>query len=380
MGRLEAYIVKGGRRLRLGYTTGSCAAGAASAAASMLLGGGVVRQVSLIPPKGIPLLLDVECTERGEGFVSCGVRKDAGDDPDATDGMLICAKLSRQPRGIAVLGGEGIGTVTKPGLQCPVGEAAINPVPRRMIREALENACAAHGYGGGLRAEIFAPRGAETAKRTYNPRLGIEGGISILGTSGIVEPMSEAALLDTVKAEIDMRRARGESVLLLVPGNYGGGFARERFGIGLDGAVKCSNLIGETLDYAVYSGYGKILLMGHAGKLVKLAAGIMHTHSSVADGRAEVLAAHAALCGADGAKIRALMGCVTVDAADTLLRGWELAGPVWESIARRVRFHLEHRMGGKAAIAFASFAASGVVMCSDNLPELVDAYKAQFKG
>jgi len=371
MRKLEQYIVKGGKRLRLGYTTGSCAAAAAAAAAAALLGGENPAVVRLRTPSGQELELDVEQLEARPESVTCAVQKDAGDDPDVTDGILVYAAVSKTEEGFAVRGGEGVGRITREGLQCPVGEAAINPVPRAMIRAALAEAARQHGYTGGLEAVVSIPAGVALAHRTFNPRLGITGGISILGTSGIVEPMSEDALVATIRAEIDTRQAVGQEVLLLTPGNYGRDFAQNAFSISLEEGVKCSNYIGEALDYAVYRGAGKILLIGHAGKLVKLAGGIMNTHSSLADARMEILACHGALIGLSTEQVRRIFSCVTVDAADRLLREWGADRAVWDSVAGRVQFQLEQRVAGKAEVAACAFCAGGVVMRTDGFHRLL---------
>jgi len=371
MGRLERYTVRGGSRLRKGYTTGACAAAAAKAAAVMLLDKELVSVVDLRLPSGILLELDVERVSRDQDAVTCGVRKDAGDDPDVTDGMLILATVSRCPSGIHVEGGQGVGRVTRRGLPRDVGEAAINPAPLEMIRGALAEAGFGRGYSGGFRAIIWAPQGEEIARRTFNSRLGILGGISILGTTGIVEPMSEAALVATIRAEIDVRREAGESVLLLTPGNYGREFARERFGVDLDEGIKCSNFVGEAIDYAVYRGFTKLALMGHGGKLVKLAGGIMNTHSAVADGRMEIIACHCALQGLDTGRVRRVFECATVDEADELLAGWRVGELVWKSIGERIRFQLEHRIAGRAEAVFGVFCRSGIVLQSEGLEDIL---------
>jgi len=373
MKRLERYTIRGSQRLRKGYTTGCCAAGAAKAAAEILLGGESISAVMLTAPAGIAL--EVESASYGGDCVSCAVRKDAGDDPDVTDGMLIFATVTRTPSGIQIEGGKGIGRATRKGLSVRVGHAAINPVPMRMIREALEQTAQKHAYAGGLRVVISAPDGEEVAERTFNSRLGIIGGISILGTTGIVEPMSEAALVASIRAEMDTRYAENSKAVLLVPGSYGRDFAFGRFGIDLDMGVKCSNFIGEALDYAVYRGFAHIVLMGHVGKLVKLAGGIMNTHSSIADARMEILACHCALCGLSSERVTQVFGCITVDEADALLREWGVHRQVWGSVAERVRFQLEYRLAGKAGGAFAAFSANGIVMSSDHLDAYIDMLK-----
>ena len=291
---MEEYIVKDGKKLRLGYTTGSCAAAAAKAAAVMLLTGRRLETVALLTPKGIRLELEVREVETGPGYVSCAIAKDAGDDPDVTNGALIFARVSRREEpGIVIDGGPGVGRVTKPGLDQPVGAAAINSVPRRMIRENLEEVCALADWSGGLEAVISVPEGERLAKKTFNPRLGIAGGISILGTTGIVEPMSDGALVGTIRAELSQRRAAGDRYVLLTPGNYGSEFIRD--GLGLDPAlaVQTSNFIGDALDLCRELGFSGALLVGHVGKLVKLAGGMLNTHSRWGDCRMEILAAHA---------------------------------------------------------------------------------------
>ena len=228
--------------LRYGYTTGSCAAGAAKAATLMLCTGRKVDRVPLMTPGGVLLELEVLDPVLDEKSASCAVRKDGGDDPDATSGLLIYARVQRISRGIQIEGGVGVGRVTKPGLDQPVGAAAINHVPRRMIQAAVQEAMA--GEPGGMEVTIYVPRGEEVGRKTFNPHLGIVGGISILGTSGIVEPMSQQALIDTTRVELNMRRALGDTDLLLTVGNYGDDFARYKLGLSLERRIKCSTLSG----------------------------------------------------------------------------------------------------------------------------------------
>ena len=350
---MDQYVVKNQKKLALGYTTGSCAAAASKAAAATLLTGEPVRQVQLMTPKGIELLLDVEDLTHAPDCVRCAVRKDAGDDPDITNGMLVYAAVRKIPQGIEIDGGEGVGRVTRPGLAHPVGTAAINPGPRRQIAQALEETAASCGYTGGFSVEISIPHGEETAARTFNPNLGIVGGLSVLGTSGIVEPMSEQALIDTIHLDIDTRHAAGERTLLLCPGNYGEDFARDTLGLDITRGVKCSNFIGEALDYAVYRGFSGVLLVGHAGKLIKLAAGVFQTHSAYADARQEIFASHAALCGASPDTVRALMEAVTVDACLEILQREQMDRQVLDSISHKILAHLTHRTSAKAGRPFA---------------------------
>ena len=295
---MEEYVIKDGKRLRLGYTTGSCAAAAAKAAAWMLLTGHEKRTIDLLTPKGVALTLDVLEITRTPDTVSCAIRKDSGDDPDVTHDTLVFAAVQRtETPGVTIDGGAGVGRVTKRGLDQPVGAAAINSVPRRMIRENVEEVMRLCDYRGGLAVMISVPEGEALAKKTFNPRLGIVGGISILGTTGIVEPMSEQALVDTIHVELRQRRVNGADYVLLTPGNYGADFIRASIGLDPRTAVLTSNFIGDALEHCRTLGFRGALLVGHIGKLVKLAGGMWNTHSKCGDCRMELIAAHAAALG-----------------------------------------------------------------------------------
>ncbi len=344
--KLEHYIQVGGQRLRCGYTTGTCAAAAARGAAELLLTGVAPDLLRVETPSGLTVEVEVEEARLLEGCARCAVRKDAGDDPDITNGVLVWATVERtEVPGVTIDGGEGVGRVTRPGLDQPPGAAAINSVPRRMITEQLESALQAVGASCGLRAVISIPQGRALAKKTFNPRLGIEGGLSVLGTSGIVRPMSEAALVASIHAELDVRRAEGTLDLLVSPGNYGADFARDVLGLDLSQSVQCSNYIGDTLDYAAAKGFRSLLLVGHLGKLVKCAAGVMNTHSRVADCRMETLAAHAALCGAGQETVRAILQAVTTEAAISVLRDASLLTETMDSVMDALSRQLRRRAG-----------------------------------
>lgn len=341
------FVIQNNKKLRCGYTTGSCAAAAAKAAARMLLGNCQVDQVDLMTPKQIRLHLEILDVKREPGSVSCAVRKDGGDDPDATHGLLIYAKVQKsREAGITIDGGRGVGCVTKKGLEQPVGAAAINRVPRQMIAEAVEEICREQRYTGGLQVEIFVPGGEETAKKTFNPRLGIQGGISILGTSGIVVPMSEAALVASIRVEMKQRLAEGNGYLLVTPGNYGADFVRGNTCLDVEHSLKCSNYVGETLDMAVELGAGGILFVAHIGKFIKVAGGIMNTHSRNADGRAELMAAFAIRAGADLKTARAILETVTTEEAVAILKDQGLLEQTMELVCGRVAYYLSHRCGG----------------------------------
>ena len=450
---LNEYIEKGGQKLRLGYTTGSCAAAAAKAAAFMLLTGEKIPGVRVRTPKGIDLLLEVEDI-RWEGVspespdvqagigtfpeipciyayvstdspesavfadktaaetllkaVSCAIRKDSGDDPDVTNGALIYARVSPSATpGIRIDGGEGVGRVTRPGLDQPVGAAAINSTPRAMIARAVREAVdelaekargqvlrrelAEKARGQVLRKEpagkippgfdvtISVPAGRELAAKTFNPKLGIVGGISILGTTGIVEPMSEQALLDTIRTEISVRAREGWPILPAAPGNYGKQFFLDAYGFSLDTAVTSSNFICDTVKMAEDAGFTRMLFVGHIGKLVKVAGGIRNTHSQYGDRRMEILAdiAEAVMKGAAPAgdivekgntgeppgtpadesapeteiPIRSVLAdCVSTDEAVRILRARGLAEPVLAEMTRRIQAVMQEWAGGRMQV------------------------------
>ena len=347
---MPEYIYKNHQLLRCGYTTGTCAAAAAKAAARMLFSGQPVFDVSLTTPAGITLHLPVLEIKQNTDNVTCAIQKDAGDDADQTNGILIYATVSRTPADITVDGGIGIGRVTLPGLEQPVGAAAINSIPRKMITEEVLREARAVGYQQGLSIIISAPEGVEIAQKTFNPRLGIQGGISILGTSGIVEPMSEKALIDTIHVEMKQKKAQKTEILLLSPGNYGKNFTRETWNLDLETGLKCSNFIGDTLDMALDMEFQKILFIGHIGKLVKIASGIMNTHSHMADARLETLCACALLAGADADTGRAILACTTTDNALAILQEASLIAPVMEILVKKIQQQMCRRTEDKIAI------------------------------
>lgn len=337
------YIYKGTKLLRCGYTTGTCAAGAAKAAALMLLSQQDIHSVDITVPKGITLTLDIYDIKRESDSVSCCVIKDSGDDPDVTDGIAVYAEVRLTESDITITGGEGIGKVTLPGLDQPAGEYAINSVPRKMIADAVSEAGKRHAYNGGFHITISAPEGEAIAKKTFNPRMGIIGGISIIGTTGIVEPMSERAVIDTIRTEANIRRQAGERDLLLTVGNYSEQFIGEHYPNIAGKCVMCSNFIGDALDIGVSLGFERILLTGHIGKLIKLGSGIYNTHSSYADGRMETLICCSALCGADKAILSQISECVTVDAALDILFNAGMGDAVLEILAERVQRYINAR-------------------------------------
>ena len=333
----------------MGYTTGSCAAAAARAAGWMLLTGQDKNTISLHTPKGLDLVLRVHDIAREEESVSCAIEKDGGDDPDITAGAYIYAKVSLIPeRRVDIDGGFGVGRVTKPGLAQPVGNAAINSVPRKMIKENLWEIARALDYPGGFRVVISVPRGEELAKKTFNPRLGIVGGISILGTTGIVEPMSEKALVDTVRVELRQKRLLSSTVLL-TPGNYGCDFLKDGLGVPPQKAVQVSNFIGDAIDICKELSFQRIVLVGHIGKLVKLAGNMMNTHSKYGDCRGEILCALAGCEGVAPETIQEMLDCVSCDEMLRLLPR-EKRGAVLRRLTARIQKNLQYRAGEEMQI------------------------------
>ena len=376
----EHYITAGGKRLRCGRTTGTCAAMAAAGAVRLLLTGRAPDLISLNTPRDwmveAPLL---DCVTDGE-TAACSVEKDGGDDVDATHGLPIRATVRRRAEGgTAILGGPGVGRVTRPGLDQPVGEAAINSVPRRMIARAAEEEAAALGYAGGLEITISVPGGEEAARRTFNPQRGVEGGISILGTSGIVEPMSAQALVETIALELRQAAAGGADRVVLTPGNYGADFLAESGLIPSDiRIVKCSNFIGEALDRAAEAGIRQLILVGHLGKLVKVAGGVMNTHSRWADCRMEILCAHAALCGAGQETARALMGSATTDAGLDILAEAGLLDRTMDSLLSALQAHLERRAGTSCRCGGVLFTNTrGLLGMTGTAKEILNIWRAK---
>ena len=345
---LEMYctIDEKNNKLRYGYTTGSCAAAAAQAAARMLLTGEKVEEVALETPKGILLHLLIEDIRMNTDEVICAVRKDGGDDPDVTHGILVYARVKKTfGKEVSIDGGIGVGRVTRQGLSQPPGAAAINDIPRKMIRENVEAVCKEYGFDGGMDVMIEIPAGVELAKKTFNPRLGIEGGISVLGTSGIVVPMSEAALVASIKLEMQMLVKAGAEYLVITPGNYGQVFSENQIQVDLTYSMKCSNYVGETLDMAREMGVKGILFIAHIGKFIKTAGGIMNTHSRNADSRAELMAANALRAGAGYETVMKILNSITTEESVDILIKDHMLKKTMQQIEEKVDYYLNKRSG-----------------------------------
>lgn len=378
---MNEFVYLGGKYLRCGYTTGSCAAAAAKAAAICVLSGQKITAVELPTPKGITLTLDVLDTEICKEYAVCAIKKDSGDDPDITNGILVYAKVTKTDSGIVITGGDGVGKVTKPGLDQPVGEYAINSVPRKMITEAVSEIAKKYGYNGGSTVEISIPGGEELAKKTYNPRLGIVGGISVIGTSGIIEPMSNAALVDTIRTELNMRKAEGYENVFFTLGNYSENYIARELPFDVEKSVKCSNFIGDAIDIAVELGFRGVLIIGHIGKLIKLGAGIMNTHSAQADGRMDVLVTCGVLAGADTGTLQKLPDCATVDAALDILDAAGYTQKTLDILAVRAAYYLEAKVKGTLKIAAVMFSDKhDILVKTSGADDLINTIKDEYNG
>ena len=392
---MEQYIYKNQKKMALGITTGSCAALTARAAALHLTGFGPVEESTLMTPKGIRVTFPVELSDAGETFAEYGIQKDSGDDPDVTHGTRIysCVRMvtdSEIPElafhselypDLFLDGGEGVGRVTKPGLTQPVGYAAINEVPRQMIFQAVSDVLDAADAQGKFLITIRIPEGKALAKRTFNPRLGIVDGISVLGTSGIIEPMSDKALVDTTEVLIRQRKNLGHETLLVTPGNYGQGYVTDCLGMDLSDSIKCSNFMGETIDLAVSYGFRKFLLVGNIGKIAKLSAGIMNTHSHTADCRWEIIAANAAVCGASPELLKTMEGCITTEEMLKYLDAENLVEPVMGRIMERIERYVSLRAGESMLTGVYMFSEKyGLLGRTTHAEEILAAIKAEAEG
>lgn len=345
------------KELRKGFTTGSCGAAAAKAALYMLLTGSVKDEIEIITPGGAVFRTEVKDIFREGNRVRCAVVKDGGDDPDVTTGLHVTAEVRAEERGdgaleIQIEGGPGVGRVTLPGLDQPVGNAAINRVPRQMIEKELSEVAELLDFRGRIRVILSVPGGEAAAERTFNPRLGIEGGISILGTTGIVEPMSTRAILDTIRVELNQRKALGDRIAAVSPGNYGLNFMKETYGYDLNRSVKCSNYVGDTVDMVREMGFRGILLTGHIGKLIKVSGGIMNTHSKEGDARMELLAAAVIRAGGSMETLRGILNCrVTEEALGIIQReSPALLRKSMESVMDRILYYLRKRAGAELPV------------------------------
>lgn len=419
---MDTFVYKDHKKLRCGYTTGTCAALAAQGAVRFLLTGSWKETEEIMTPKGIPVCVPLEEKTSGADWAECAVRKDAGDDYDVTNGILVYARAefvkdknfyqkvqmshlessesgaagekenpglrledgSQQEKEkpdqqnaessetlIEIDGGIGIGRVTKPGLDQPVGAAAINSVPRKMIRDAVYALLEEAGEFLPVSITISVPAGVEAAKKTFNPVLGIEGGISVLGTSGIVEPMSEEALVETIRTHLNVLRAEGRKWVIAVPGNMSAGFLKgylteqNKTSVGsmeafMNSLVTMSNFVGRTIDITAELGFSGIMIAGHMGKLVKIGNGIMNTHSREADGRMDTMLSCALSAGTEDLELlRKIQGSNTTDEVMDHLKQAGILDDTIKVFLKRAAWHLAHRSRAEVKTGMIVFGTKG---------------------
>ncbi|WP_017209334.1 cobalt-precorrin-5B (C(1))-methyltransferase CbiD [Clostridium beijerinckii] len=384
----EMYVDVDGKRLRCGYTTGSCSAGAAKAATIILFNKEKnLNEIEIATPKGIDVTMPIELIEKFDDYAECTILKDGGDDPDNTHGIEIKARVKKikpidnkifqnedlqkfdsvlvedsraekedELERVVLKGGTGVGIVTKDGLFIPKGQAAINPVPRKMIKEEVLKVLPA---GERVEVIISVPQGEKVAKKTFNPRLGIEGGISILGTTGIVYPMSEDALKASIKIEITQKAINNER-LVLTFGNLGDNYCKE-LGFKEEEVVTCSNFIGFALETCVSCKVKSIIIVGHIGKMSKIAYGCFNTHSKVNGVRLEVIALELALLGYDMSLVKRVLEEKTCEGAVKMLGdGYD---KLYENIGNKIVQKIkEHVYGGLEVDAVMYYGASNPIL------------------
>ena len=373
---MDEYIIKDNKKLRMGYTTGTCATAAAKAAAFMLLNDCYINNISIVTLKGIKIDIEILDIDKKDDYVSCAVKKDSGDDPDVTNGILIYAKVSKNnTKEIFIDGGIGVGRVTKPGLDQSVGFAAINSTPRKTIKEEVQKVIDETHFPNGLDVIISAPMGEEIAKRTFNPKLGIVGGISILGTTGIVVPMSEDAIIDTIKTEMRMHLACKEVDCLFTPGNYGEAFLKDNYNITKDKVIQCSNYIIDAINYANEVNFKSITLVGHIGKMIKLAGGMVNTHSKYGDNRMETFYEISKKYGLSEDGLNKIKEAVTTDEMIKIIDNEKLLNPVMEEVVRKIIDVVNHKMNNKIEFDVIVFSnVYGLLASSKPVKEILNKF------
>lgn len=298
---------------------------------------GETPEVVTIEAPNSELIVEIKETKPiNQNKASASVIKPTYNDPDVTRGIQIISEvtLTDNEGVVEITAGEGVGKVTKPGLQIPVGEFAINPVPRRMISENVKKYLP---DGKGAIVKIIIPEGKKLAPKTMNSRLGIVDGISVLGTTGIARPMSSKAYTDSLRVQIDVAIANGYYDLLFVPGNIGTRIAKEKLVIEDDEIIEMSNFVGFMLEEAEkVEKVNSITLFGHAGKLIKIAAGIFNTKQSVADARREIMTCYAGLVGADTETLKAIFECITTEDVIKILDKENITTEVFELISDKI--------------------------------------------
>ncbi len=362
----EQYIYYNGKNLRRGYTTGSCAAAATGAAIYALYKGVKLKTFTLITPNDVEINIPIKSIEIYDDRVVCTVIKDGGDDIDATNGIEIIATVKKSNE-IRILAGEGIGIVTKRGLKVEVGKPAINPVPLKMIEKEISKFPPTE-------VTISVPNGLEISKKTFNSKLGIVGGISILGTTGIVEPMSEDAIKESLELELSVLKASGKSSVVFVMGSLGEKVAVNQLGVPKECICITSNYIGFMLDKALEFEFQKVLLIGHIGKFAKLSAGIFNTHNHIADARAEIITAYASTLGANIEVIKELMESVTAEHSAEILKKNNLE-QVFEIITNRAMQRCNDRTLGKIECGIVLFSNKEILSVETFAKSIIEELK-----
>ena len=373
---MDEYSYVNGKKLRKGFTTGTCATAATAAAISMILNQDIEEKVTVSTANGVEVTMDIKNPSFGELTASAAVEKDGGDDADATHGLLIYSTVTLLPDSTEIIidGGEGVGRVTQKGLKCDVGMAAINPTPRAMIEKTARQLL---GPDCGAEIIISVPGGEETAKLTYNSRLGIVGGISILGTTGIVNPMSEESWKASITIELTMLYNQGYRSVVLAPGNYGEDFATNVLGIPPHRIVNMSNFVGHVLKEVQRIGFTRVLMVGHMGKFVKVAGGIFSTHSKDSDARMEIIMANLALLGAPVELLEKVDQCITTDAAGTLIEEYHYE-EVYQVLVDKMKFRSERLLRNRkpeVSIDVVTFGTeAGYLASTQTLEEIVEEW------
>ncbi|MDT2864097.1 cobalt-precorrin-5B (C(1))-methyltransferase CbiD [Vagococcus carniphilus] len=374
---MEEFVYVNGKKMRKGYTTGSCATAASVAATHLLLNEEECEEVVVLSPVDKEIRIPIESIERVDDKTAiASVRKNGGDDADATHGMLIYSKVTlRDDAEVTIEGGEGIGRVTQEGLLVPIGKPAINPKPRKMIGDNIRKML---GESRGADILIFAPEGYEIAKQTMNRNLGIIGGISILGTTGIVTPMSEDSWKAAISIELEMKKKQGFEKIVLSPGNYGEDFAVNKMMIDETKIVSMSNFVGYVLKEVQRIGFEEVLMIGHLGKLIKVSAGIFSTHSKDADARAEILVANLALIGMPIPDLERVSKCLTTEAAGDIISETGYEG-VYQIIADKIKFRSEKLLkyrDPKVKVDVVLFSSkTGLLSSTKPIKELMEEWK-----
>jgi len=351
------------RVLRYGITTGACAAASAKAALITLLNKPVDR-VGIPSPIGIRFeILVKESRKLSENTAVAYVIKDSGDDIDITNKLEISATVRLTDDGkIVIKGGNGIGIATKPGLPVSIGEPAINPIPRKMIEDAIKEVLPP---GKGVEVLLSVIGGERIAEKTLNPKLGVIGGISILGTTGVVKPLSMDAYRRSLISQIDVAIAQGYERIFITPGNIGERLAKQVFKVSEDAIIQTGDFMGYMLNKAVEKGVKEIIILGHPGKLVKLAAGIFNTHHKVGDARKEVIAAYAGANGANKELISMILQSNTTEEIIELLKQNDLLQPTFNEIAKRISLRSMERIENKAKIGAILVSLDGNILGMD---------------